>query len=364
VLGNDTQGVRGGTPVDPTSVVFPATDQPAGATVSPDGRTLAVAAEGTYVVDPTTGRVTFTPAAGTTGTTTPVTYRVADTGKATSTATVTVTVTSVSPTAHDDWATTPSGTTVTMSVLGNDDAGNAATPIMRTRVLLLDASRAPVSRIAVPRVGTWSVDAVDGGVSFAPAAGFSGPTSGNYRIEDVDGHTSDAVMTVTVGTPPTAVADHRDGEPGRGIDVDVLGNDRAGTTPLDPASVRLVDPGTGTLVRTVTVASEGTFTVRPTGTITFTPVDGYVGTATVDYSVADQDGSRATARLAVTFAAVPGIAQNPAAGGGVVVTTPSGDRLAFTGSDVLWPGLVASFVLMAIGLGMVVLHRRRTVTAR
>jgi len=364
VLGNDVPGVVKGTPIDPTSVVFPTAGQPVGATVSADGRTLTVPAEGTYVVDPSTGSVTFTPAPGSVGTTTPVTYRVADTGKATATATIAVTVTSVSPTAHDDWATTPSGTTVTMSVLGNDDAGNVATPIMRTRVLLLDASRASVSRIAVPRVGTWSVDAVDGAVSFAPAAGFSGPTSGNYRIQDVDGHTSDAVMTVTVGTPPTAADDHRAGEPGTGINVDVLGNDKAGTTPLDPSSVRLVDPSTGTLVGTLTVPSEGTFTVRPTGTVTFTPVAGYVGTATVDYSVADQDGSRATATLAVTFAAVPGLAQNPAPGGGVVVTMPSGDRLAFTGSDVLWPGLVASFVLMAIGIGMVLLHRRRTATAR
>ncbi|RUQ09765.1 tandem-95 repeat protein [Curtobacterium sp. HSID17257] len=364
VLRNDSPGVAGGTPLDPASVVLPATGQPSDATVSTDGRQLVVAGQGTYAVDPTTGTVTFTPAQGFTGTAAAVTYQVADTGGVTATATITVTVTSVVPLAHDDWASTATNTAVTMSVLGNDDAGNAATPIVRTTVRLLDGSGAAVSRIAVPRNGVWSVDDADGTVTFTPEPGFSGPTKGNYRITDTDGNTSDAVMTVVVGTPPTAEADHRDGEPGAATVVDVLGNDSAGTAPIDPASVRLVEPRTGKLVETVTIAGEGTFTVQGSGTVTFVPVDGYAGTAHVDYSVAGEDGSRATATVSVTIPVVPGITQNPAKGGGVIVTTPSGDRLAFTGSDVLWPGLGASFVLMAIGLGMVLVHRRRTAQER
>ncbi len=150
----------------------------------------------------------------------------------------------------------------------------------------------------------------DGTVTFTPEPGFSGPTQGNYRITDTDGHTSDAVMTVVVGTPPTAKADHRDGKPGTATVVDVLGNDGPGTAPIDPASVRLVDPKTGKLVDTVTIAGEGTFTVQPSGTVTFTPVDGYAGTATIRYSVAGEDGSRATAAVSVTIPVVPGITQN------------------------------------------------------
>ncbi len=37
VLRNDAPGVAGGTPLDPASVVFPATGQPSDATVSTDG---------------------------------------------------------------------------------------------------------------------------------------------------------------------------------------------------------------------------------------------------------------------------------------------------------------------------------------
>ncbi|TQJ26904.1 CshA-type fibril repeat protein [Curtobacterium citreum] len=364
VLRNDGPGVAGGTPLDPASVVFPATGQPNGATVSTDGKQLTVAGQGTYTVDSTTGKVTFAPAQGFSGAAEPVTYRVADTGGVTAAATITVTVTSVAPAAHDDWARTAMDTPVTMSVLSNDDAGNAATPIVRSTVRLIDGSGASVSRIAVPRNGVWSVNDADGTVTFTPEPGFSGPTKGDYRITDTDGHTSDAVMTVVVGTPPTAKADHRDGEPGTATVVDVLGNDGPGTAPIDPESVRLVDPKTGKLVDTVTIAGEGTFTVQPSGTVTFTPVDGYAGTATIRYSVAGEDGSRATATVSVTIPVVPGITQNPAKGGGIIVTTPSGDRLAFTGSDVLWPGLGASFVLMAIGLGLVLLHRRRTAQER
>ncbi len=122
--------------------------------------------------------MTFAPAQGFSGAAAPVTYRVADTGGVSAAATITVTVTSVVPAAHDDWASTAMDTPVTMSVLSNDDAGNAATPIVRTTVRLIDGSGASVSRIAVPRNGVWSVNDADGTVTFTPEPGFSGPTQG------------------------------------------------------------------------------------------------------------------------------------------------------------------------------------------
>lgn len=363
-LDNDGPGVSNGTPLDPTSVVFPTTGQPTGATVSPDGKQLSVPGAGSYVIDPTSGEITFTPASGFSGTTTPVTYQVADTGMATATATITVTVTPVTPTAKDDEASTPVGTSVTVPVLGNDVAGNAATSIDPTKVELLTATGTPVRQLTVVGKGAFTVDPASGTITFTPVTGFSGPVAVPYRITDTDGHTSDAVLTVVVGTPPTATGDSVTGKPGTATVVDVLGNDGPGTSPIDPATVRIVDPRTGKLVDTVTIADEGTFAVQPSGTVTFTPVAGYAGTATASYSVAGDDGSRATATVSVTYPAVPGIAPNPAQSGGVVVTMPSGTRLAFTGSEVLWPGLGASFVLLIIGFGMTLLRRRRTALER
>ncbi len=362
VLDNDGPGVTGGTPINPASVVFPTTGQPTGATTTTDGKQLTVPGEGVYTIDPTTGKITFTPAKGHTGTTTPVTYQVADTGNQTTTATLTITITKVTPTAKDDTASTPVNTPVTVSVLGNDRAGNTATPIDVTKVRLLDRSGTPVTELRLPGTGTFTVDQTTGEITFAPATGFSGTVTAPYRITDVDGGTSDAVLTVVVGTPPTATADTRTGKPNTPITVDVIGNDGPGSTPIDPSSVKLVDPTTGELVDTVTIPGEGTYVVGKDGSVTFTPEHGFAGTSTVDYSVAGEDGSRATATLTITIPAVPGITTNPADGGGIVVTTPGGERLAFTGTELVWPGSIAAGLLIAAGIALTVIRRRRNGT--
>ncbi|MEZ6121007.1 MAG: Ig-like domain-containing protein [Pirellulaceae bacterium] len=71
-LANDTD-VDG--TLDGSTVVL--INPPAGATLSPDGKTLTVPGEGVYTVLPT-GEITFSPAANFSGMTTSVTYQVAD----------------------------------------------------------------------------------------------------------------------------------------------------------------------------------------------------------------------------------------------------------------------------------------------
>ena len=64
---------------------------PAGTTLSPDGKTLTVPGQGTWTIDPTTGAITFTPAAGFTGNPTPVSYVVSDsTGRVSAPAAISV----------------------------------------------------------------------------------------------------------------------------------------------------------------------------------------------------------------------------------------------------------------------------------
>lgn len=359
VPANDRPGIRGGTPIDPTTVVFPTTGQPAGAVVSEDGRTLTVAGQGVYTADPTTGSVLFAPAQGWSGTASTVTYQIGDTGEVAATATITVTVIPVAPTAAPDTARTAQDTPVTIPVLGNDTAGNARTSIVPGSVRLLGADGEPVTTRTVPGKGVFTVDTTTGAVTFTPAKGFTGTLEVPYAIADVDGGTASSTVIVTVGAAPTAANDTRTGTPGEPLTVDVLGNDAAGSTPIDPESVRLVDPETGELVTTVTIPEQGTFTVDPDGTITFTPVPGFSGTVTVPYSVAGDDGSRTTATLTITYPAAPAVAADPAAGAGVVATGPGTGQLAFTGTDIAWQGSIAALLLLAAGGTILFLRRRK-----
>ncbi|MEL6606595.1 MAG: tandem-95 repeat protein, partial [Cyanobacteria bacterium J06614_10] len=79
--------------LDPTSVVF--VNEPAGSTLSPDGKTLDVPDEGVYGIDPTSGEVTFTPEPDFNGPLTPVEYQVSDDDGDTATATIGGTVNDV-----------------------------------------------------------------------------------------------------------------------------------------------------------------------------------------------------------------------------------------------------------------------------
>jgi len=377
VTTNDRPGVAGGTPVDPATVVFPDAGQPVGAVVSAGDRALTVPGEGTWTVDRTTGVVTFTPERGFTGSTSPVTYQVSDEGGETATAPVTVTVAAVAPAAAPDAATTPAGTPVTVDPLRNDVAGNAATPIDATSVRLVDPSGALVTTLVVAGQGTFSVDTTTGAITFAPEAGFSGDATAPYAIADVDGGTSASTVTVTVGTPPTTVADRTTTRPGTPVTVDVAGNDGPGSSPLDPGSVRLVDPATGTLVTTVTVPGEGTYEVGTDGRVTFTPEPGFTGTATITYSVAGEDGSRATGELTITVEAAPadpapadpqpgtqpGTPASPASPDAPTApsapASPVESALAFTGSDGVLQAALAAVALMLAGVTVVVVRRRR-----
>lgn len=358
-LANDTAGVRGGTPLVRTSVVFTTTGQPAGAVLADAGKTLTVPGAGVYRIDPTTGTVLFQPERGYTGTTSPVTYQVADAGGQTATARITVTVTPVAPTARPDRATTAARTPVTIDPLADDAAGDPATPLDPTSVRLLDRAGAPVMVMTIPGKGTMSVDPATGRITFTPLPGFSGTVSAPYSVADVDGSATRSTVTVVVGTPPTAVDDHRTTAPGKAVTVPVAGNDSSGSTALDASSVRLVDPETGELVTSVTVVGTGTFRVGADGAVTFTPEATFAGTATVTYSVADTDGSRSVAELSVDVPATPGVIADPGNGGGVVVTTPGGRRLAFTGTELVVPGGIAALLLVVTGGGLLVLRRRR-----
>ncbi|WP_394815635.1 Ig-like domain-containing protein, partial [Clavibacter michiganensis] len=123
--------------------------------------------QGTYTIDPTTGKVTFTPEATFRGTATPVTYQVADTDGTTATATITVTATGVGPkVARDTTATTSQNTPTTFDVAGTTQRGVAdGTAVDPTSVVFPKDGQptgATISddgkQLTVPGEGVYTVD--------------------------------------------------------------------------------------------------------------------------------------------------------------------------------------------------------------
>ena len=86
VVGNDADPENN---IDPTTVVI--TQAPAGSTIAADGKSVVVAGQGTWTVDPVTGNITFKPDTSFKGDPTPISYTVKDsTGLVSNPATVTI----------------------------------------------------------------------------------------------------------------------------------------------------------------------------------------------------------------------------------------------------------------------------------
>ena len=157
----------------------------------------------------------------------------------------------------------------------------------------------------------------NGSYSFASLA------VGNYSVQETDpvdfASTTSNVVAVTVPpggsasaqfgdrqqgvVSPSAVDDTSTGNlPGSTVSVPVLANDTGASSPLDPASVRIIGP-TGP-VTTLSVANQGVWTVSTSsGAISFTPQAGFTGNPTpIQYQVANTDGDLSnTASVTITY---------------------------------------------------------------
>jgi hypothetical protein len=219
---------------------------------------------GTLTQDPSTGAVTYTPAARFFGTDT-FTYTVQDVANAVSNvATVTITVKSVGV-VNDDSTDTDAGNPVNIFVLANDSSPNG----FNTSTLTVPTP---------PAHGTVTVDRVTGVITYDPADGFSGTDTFTYTVQDNSGNALGPARVTVVVNRPTANDDFTDTDAGNPVTIDVLANDTDpdGPDKLDPATVSVVTP-----------PAHGTASVNPNGTITYTPQDGFAGTDTFTYTVQD-----------------------------------------------------------------------------
>ncbi|HEY9049703.1 MAG TPA: tandem-95 repeat protein [Ohtaekwangia sp.] len=237
------------------------------------------------------GIVTFTPATNFNGNAI-LTYTVNDNSGGTSNAaTITINVTPVNdaPVANGDNASTNEETAVTFNVVVNDtdiDGSIAANTVD------LNTTTGGIQNSITNSAGTWSVNAT-GDVTFTPAVNFSGSATLTYTVNDNAGATSNqATISVTVADQndaPVANNDMGTTAEETATTVNVVNND----TDIDGTiAVNTVDLNTTAAgIQTTISNASGNWSVSTAGIVSFTPATDFNGTATLLYTVNDNDGA-------------------------------------------------------------------------
>jgi len=249
---------------------------------------------GTWVVS-STGLLAFTPATNFNGNAT-LTYTVNDNSGGTSNiATITINVTPVNdaPVANGDNASTNEETAVTFNVTNNDTDIDGS---INVATVDLDVAAANIQTTKTTGAGVWSVN-TSGDVTFTPAVNFSGSATLPYTVNDDAGATSNqATISVTVADQndaPVANNDSGSTPEETAVTINVLTNDTDidGTIAANTVDLNTTSAG----IQTSITNGNGSWSVNASGVVTFTPATDYNGTATLQYTVNDNDGATSNA---------------------------------------------------------------------
>ncbi|MEY5144738.1 MAG: hypothetical protein RL745_99 [Actinomycetota bacterium] len=311
-------------------------------TLRPEPATPMVTADGSYVLDSTTGVVTFTPAARFQGLITqPVHYIARDTFGTVVTAALRIVVVG-----SDDDSSGLQGDEQILDILANDVV-DGQSPFDLTSVRLCDpalSEQAPTCTalsVTIKGEGTYTVRS-DGSVSFVPESDYVGTgTSLGYQVTNGDGNVASASLSVTVlpVAPPVAKPDTKAASKDRTAVIDLISNDESTGTTLVVGTLRLCGQGEAppSCTQTRVVTDQGTFILdTKSGKVRFIAAMGFRGTATLRYVVADTRGQVTDSTIQVTVPEEP------------IVVLPK------TGSDPLpiaCAGLVLVLVALAVRFG-------------
>ena len=278
----------------PAKLIDPETGEPTDKTTIPakDAKGNTV---GTYTIDPTTGKVTFTPNKDFTGTPVPATVQAKDANGTPTTATYTPTVKPVTPKGVDTFTkdiqgATQKGTPEFKPGKATIDGKEVEVPIdTKEPAKLIDPKTGqPVDSVTIDGEGTYTVDPETGEVTFKPDPQFTGKgTPIKVQRKDTNGTPVTADYTAVV-VPADPDGDHV-------ATADIQGAEQSGTpqfhggkarigneekeVPIDEnVPAKLIDPTTGQEVDEV-VTDEGTYRVDPDGTVHFKPKPDFVGKA-------------------------------------------------------------------------------------
>lgn len=272
--------------------------------------TSTTTSAGSYVVDTSTGSVTFTPAAGFVGTDpTPPVYGICNAVSGWSpvvystcaSAPLIATVQMPGPpSANSDTSIGPVGVAQSIDPLANDSTAIGVSAVSNG-VKLCAANQTLAANCSLTSLttadGTYEVNLVTGTITFTPAVGFTGQASETvfYAMTDSVGGKSRASYVPTVVAPPVASARTSSAAAGT----------TQSTTLSIPAggSATLVDSA-GNPVQSLSVVG-GTYSISA-GVVTFTPDPGFAGVApAATFRLIDAYGQSSTSTYTATSVAPP-----------------------------------------------------------
>ena len=188
----------------------------------------------------------------------------------------------IAPISQGDAATVNEDIELTLSV--NDLLAND---------LDINGDSLSVTAVSNAQNGVVSFDAQAGTVTFTANQDYSGAASFDYTVSDGQGGSHGATVAITVDPTndvPVAVADNASTNEDAALVLniaDLLSND----SDVDSDSLS---------ISAVSGASNGSVLLdAQAGTITFTPVAGYTGAASFDYTVSDGQGGTHSASVAI-----------------------------------------------------------------
>ncbi len=301
----------------PAKLVDPETGKPTNETTIP-AKDETGKQVGTYTIEPTTGKVTFTPNKDFAGTPVPATVEAKDANGTPATAKYTPTVKGATPTATPSETVDIQGAEQSKEVTftaGKATVNNeeVEVPMDTNEYKLLGedgqpAESVPAKNPAGEVIGTYTLKVVDG----KPTAVFT-PTnklySGDVKPVTIQGKDTNGTAVTTTYTPritpvvPTGTPVATEGIQGatqEGTPTFTQGNDKVPIDEEVAPTLEGVNPE-----GKVVVPGEGTYTVDKDGKVTFTPEPQFTGTAKgVTVKRVDKNGTPVTATYTPTVTPV------------------------------------------------------------
>ncbi len=268
---------------------------------------VVVKGEGTYKIDPATGKVTFTPEPSFKGKAQGVEVKVAVTAtdsegnkvEVTSSGDYTPEVEAIEPTAEPKETSGKQGKPQTQDATTMFKEGDETAPIDKSTVKLVDPTGAEVTTMPALKdgkeVGTYTLDPETGVITFQPNKDFTGtPDPAKVTAADKNGTKVETTYTPTV-TPVVPEGQDKtttnlQGKPQQSRVTFTPGDNEF---PIDDKVPATFEDGTTKKV----VSGEGTYTVDPDGTVHFQPEEQFTGVAKgVTVKRVDTNGTPATAK--------------------------------------------------------------------
>jgi YD repeat-containing protein len=232
----------------------------------PDGDALTVTSTGTPAhgtASYTSSSVTYTPSSGYTGKDS-FAYTISDGHSHTASATIYATVGGLGPIATPDSVATAMNTAITYDPRTNDVEPNPPGYTLT------------ITSATTPSHGTVGVNSGTS-LTYTPTSGYLGNDTFSYTISDGHGAVSTATDSVSIGSPPVAVADIVPAVTNTATTFDPRGNDS------DAQGFNLT-------IASTTTPAHGTVTINNGSTLTYTSASGFSGMDTFNYTISDGHG--------------------------------------------------------------------------